>query len=173
MELTLVQQMLTNQYEAALCMLSECMERCPNDRWQEPVASHPFSTTVFHTLFYTDVYLGPGLDAVYEQPFHRNHLDQFEGYEELERRPPERTYAKPFLADYLQHCLEKMRTEVASETDASLAKDPGFDWLPFSRAEVHLYNIRHIHHHAAQLSLRLRLDGAEAAPWISSRWNDE
>ena len=36
----------------------------------------------------------------------------------------------------------------------------------FTRAELHLYNIRHIQHHAAQLILRLRLDTDVDIPWV-------
>jgi len=36
-----------------------------------------------------------------------------------------------------------------------------------SRAELHIYNIRHIQHYAAQLSLRLRLDTEVDIPWVS------
>jgi len=39
-----------------------------------------------------------------------------------------------------------------------------------TRAKLHVVNIRHIQHHAAQLSLRLRLDHQEDIPWFSSRW---
>jgi len=36
------------------------------------------------------------------------------------------------------------------------------------RAELHVYNIRRIQHHAAQLNLRLRLDTNVDIPWIGS-----
>jgi hypothetical protein len=42
----------------------------------------------------------------------------------------------------------------------------------FSRAELHVYNIRHIHHHAAQLSLRLRLDTGRGVDWVGSGWRE-
>jgi hypothetical protein len=32
----------------------------------------------------------------------------------------------------------------------------GFDWLPFNRFELHLYNMRHLQHHTGQLTERLR-----------------
>jgi hypothetical protein len=40
------------------------------------------------------------------------------------------------------------------------------------RAELHVYNIRHIQHHSAQLIMRLRLDCDVDVPWISSGWRD-
>ena len=48
----------------------------------------------------------------------------------------------------------------------------GFEWCRFSRGELHLYNIRHIQHHAAQLSMRLRLDAKAQVPWVGTGWKD-
>ncbi|KPJ52053.1 hypothetical protein AMJ39_08795 [candidate division TA06 bacterium DG_24] len=45
--------------------------------------------------------------------------------------------------------------------------DPsGFPWLPFNRFELHLYNIRHIQHHAGQLIERLRSQGVTDFEWV-------
>jgi hypothetical protein len=41
-----------------------------------------------------------------------------------------------------------------------------------SRAELHIYNIRHIQHHAGQLSLRLRLETGEGVDWVGSGWRE-
>ena len=45
----------------------------------------------------------------------------------------------------------------AGATGFGLITDDGYDlWLPFSRLELHLYNLRHIQHHTGQLSAYLR-----------------
>ncbi len=72
----------------------------------------------------------------------------------------------------MRHCRAKAKAVVDAETEDSLAQRPGFDWLEFSRAEVHVYNIRHIHHHAAQLSLHLSQKTGEAVAWQSSGWDN-
>jgi hypothetical protein len=59
-----------------------------------------------------------------------------------------------------------------SETEESLREIVEFDWLSLERAELHVYNIRHIQHHAAQLSLRLRLDTGDGIPWVGSGWRE-
>ena len=43
-------------------------------------------------------------------------------------------------------------------------------WLPFARAELYVYNIRHIRHHAAQLILRLKSSADMDVPWARSGW---
>ena len=170
--LELYKQLIADQFEAALCMHSAAIDECPHARWHEPVAQWRFSQAAFHALFFTDVYLGRELAELREQAFHREHVDQFGDYEELERRPPQALYDKTFVGAYLQHCRDKAQRTVASETAESLARRPGFDWLKFSRAEVHVYNLRHIQHHAAQLGLVLRNETGTGVDWVGSGWGE-
>jgi hypothetical protein len=51
-----------------------------------------------------------------------------------------------------------------------LAGPSGFRRRKCSRAELHVYNVRHIQHHAAQLILRLRLDTDVDVPWVGQAW---
>jgi hypothetical protein len=167
-----VKQLFANQYHAALCTLNLCIDRCPDDRWHERVANWKFSNLVFHTLFFTDVYLGLNEPAVRDQPFHRENADFFAEYEELADRAPVRVYDKPSLSKYLNFCRGKVDQVIAVQTSESLAAPNGFGRKNMSRAELHVYSIRHIQHHAAQLSLRLRLDVAADIPWVGSGWKE-
>lgn len=170
----LYKRLIGNQYEACLRMLWEAIERCPDEAWEKPVASHAFCQAVFHTLFATDMYLGPNLEALREQAYHKEHTAVFRDYEELEDKKPEQMYDRADLLDYLGFCRAKARAVVAAETEASLAGPSGFPWLDrvgITRAELHVYTIRHIHHHAAQLSLRHRLDGRDGVPWCKTGWD--
>lgn len=171
--LDLYQSVITDQLDAAFAMLDECVENCPDELWHEPVAEWKFCQVAFHALFFSDVYLGKNLDSLYEQPFHRQHADEFGDYEDLKPERPRATYEKVFVRTYSRHCRGKAKAVLAAETEESLARRPGFDWLDFSRAEVHVYNIRHLHHHAAQLSLHLRRLTGEGASWQSSGWTDD
>jgi hypothetical protein len=119
-----------------------------------------------------DYYLGQDEHSLRDQPFHREHAEFFRDYEELEHREPELLYDRPSIQSYLAHCRSKASQAIAAETAESLAAPCGFGRKTFSRAELHVYNIRHIQHHAAQLSLRLRIDFREDIPWIGSGWRD-
>lgn len=163
---------VAHQYEAALCTLNACVVRCPPDAWAGRVGELTFSQVAFHALIFADLYLGRDLDAIRRQPFHRENVDWFADYEEFEPRPPVRLYEKPPILTYLEHCRAKAADSVAAETAETLNGPSGFDWLRFNRAELHVYNVRHLQHHAAQLSLRLRLDAREAVPWVSSGWRE-
>ena len=92
---------ILNQYEAALRMLDECIERCPDESWNAPVANNPFCQAVFHALFFTDLYLHPNVDTLQDQPFHKEHPDFFRDYEETLDKL--NTSTKPTLRLYIRH----------------------------------------------------------------------
>ena len=163
-------QLIANQFEAALSTLNICVNKCPEAAWNARVANLKFCQVVFHTLFFSDYYLGPNSDSFREQLFHRENKEFFRRYEELEDRPQVELYDKPAIKKYLKHCREKASAVVAAETLEILDGPSGFKRRIGSRAELHVYNIRHIQHHAAQLSLRLRIDHQIEIPWIGSGW---
>ncbi len=74
-----IKTMLVNQYEAALSMLKAAVDQCPDSMWQGRVAHYPFSQVVHHTLFFTDLYLGPDDESFQDQPFHLQHETLFAG----------------------------------------------------------------------------------------------
>ena len=76
------------------------------------------------------------------------------------------------VLSYLQHVRRKARETVAWESAEVLAGTSGFRRRNCTRAELHVYNIRHIQHHAAQLILRLRLDTDVDVPWVGHAWQD-
>ena len=162
-------KIVANQFEAALCTLNICINKCPEADWNVPVGNLKYCQVAFHTLFFTDFYLGPNADSFREQPFHRENKDFFRHYEELEDRPQVLLYEKPKIEQYLKHCRDKAAEVIAHETARVLTSPSGFRRRR-SRAELHLYSIRHIQHHAAQLSLRLRIDHGINIPWVASGW---
>lgn len=170
--LEVVKTSISNQYAAALCTLGACINRCPESSWDAPVVSHPFCRMAFHTLFFADYYLEPHERTFRGQPFHLVHAHIFRDYEELEYREPKLLYERASVKAYLEHCRNKVPAVIDAETAESLAAPCGFPRKSFSRAELHVYNIRHIQHHAAQMSLRLRIDFQEDVPWFGSGWRD-
>jgi len=163
---------MTNQFEAVFCSMNACIERCPVAGWDGPVVNLRFCQVVFHALFFSDYYLGENEAAFRLQPFHSDNPGIFRDYEELQDRPQQQTYDKATTRRYLAHCRGKAVAVITAETMQSLSAECAFARRNFSRAEMHACNIRHIHHHVAQLSLRLRLDHNEVIPWIDSGWRD-
>ena len=168
--LDLYREVTINQYLASFATLADCIRQCSDEQWKNPVGNHGFDQVVFHTLFFADAYLSIDLATAKQQDFHAKHSAVFDGYAELEDHPPQRRYERDFLLAYVDHCRTKAETVVGAETEGSLAVRPGYDWQTFSRAELHVYNIRHIHHHVAQLSLCLRRDQGVGVDWVRSGW---
>jgi hypothetical protein len=169
-----LKQLLTNQYEASLSALNLCVARCPDQNWNKPVANWNFCQAAFHVIFFADLYLQPtdDEDVFKRQPFHQQNKAIFRDYEEIADRLPVLLYDKPFVMTYLRHVRTKAQETIAGESAETLAGPSGFHWQKCSRAELHVYNIRHIQHHAAQFSLRLRLDAGVDIPWVGHAWKD-
>ncbi len=171
--LDVTKTLIAQQFEAALCTLAACVDRCPDTMWDRPVGTLKFCQVAFHTLFYTDYYLQRVEDEFRRQAYHREHADVFRDYEELEPCEQQLLYDKPAIRDYLSYCRRKLAERLAAETAESLAAPCGFRRRTgMSQAELYIYNLRHVQHHAAQMSLRLRLDADVEIPWIAAGWRE-
>jgi hypothetical protein len=167
-----LKDLTTNQFEAALSTLNACIDKCPDSAWNGPVVNLKFCQAAFHTLFYTDYYLGQTDEDFRQEAFHRENAHVFLDYEELEPRAPVHVYERAWIKAYLRYCLERCRDVVSAETVESLTAKTKFPRKDFSRAEMHVYNIRHLQHHSAQLIMRLRIDFQADMPWFKSGWQE-
>lgn len=123
--------------------------------------------------FLRTIILDQDEESLDQQQFHRDNKDFFRDYEELQDRKQELRYDRPSIKNYLEHCREKARQVIVAETEETLKAPCGFPNKLFSRAELYLYSLRHIQHHAAQLILRLRLDHNAEFPWVGSGWRND
>ena len=166
-----VRQILSSQFEASLSMVHQCVKACRPEHWEGKIANDTFRQVAYHTLFCTDMYLSISEDKFQPRDFHRIGGD--------ERAPTispglsqEETLAYAIL------CRQKVGESLAIESIESLKGPSGFSWRQISRGELHIYNIRHIQHHAGQFSAYLRrVDGAlrdpKALPWNGWGWTVE
>jgi hypothetical protein len=162
----LFRTVVASQFEASLCMLHRFIERCPEEHWEGPIAKYPFWMVAYHTLCFVDYYLSRG-----EADFRPRVAEGIhpKGMAELEEEYPSRTFGREELLAYSTICREKLASTMASETPESLGGGTGFSRLTFTRAELHLYNMRHIQHHAGQLGAFLRRLGVDAG-WVKAGW---
>jgi hypothetical protein len=164
---TLIRSGVAGQYGAALEMLRECLVRADAVSWLGSIGRFPFWHVAYHTLYITDLYLSAREAAFRPQPFHR------EDYDVLGPPPGaaekkvvvDRPYDRETLLGYAGLCRRRAKRAVEEETDADWAGPSGFSWLPFSRLELHLYNIRHLQHHTGQLAAALRRSGDCGVRW--------
>lgn len=157
---------IASQLEAGLCMFDECVRACPDEHWDSPIAKYPFWLVAYHTLCYVDCYLSRGSAVFSPRPdLHPK------GMQEYEEEYPSRRFERDELVRYIGICRAKVRTELEADDDVSLASPSGFSWLPFTRAELHLYNLRHLSHHTGQLTAFLRRVGVETG-WVKMGWKE-
>lgn len=165
MEESQIIRQLISQYRASLAMLRQAIELCPEDLWWSPNYLNRYWHVAYHALFYTHLYVNASEGEFTPWPKHRpacRLLGSRPGAPAEERVIPE-PYSKADLLEYHQICCEEV---VAQVPKLPLDAGSGFDWLPFNRFELHLYNIRHLQHHTGQLTGRLRTVSDVGVSWI-------
>ncbi len=166
----LITSMLQSQFTASFKMFGDCIEKCPADAWDQPVQNCTFRHAAYHGLFFADLYLSNSIEEFESQVYHSDNSAIFDGFDELEDNSHQSSHDQTTLAGYLEFCKDKAQKTLASETAETLADTAGFSWLKCCRAESHIYNIRHIQHHAAHLSLALRRHDGTDIPWAKGDW---
>jgi uncharacterized damage-inducible protein DinB len=165
--MSFLNDILSSQFEAALCMMHHCIKACPPKDWEGKIANATFRQVAYHTLFFVDFYLSPSAESFQLRDLHQSGGD--------ERGPT----VSPGLSisqtlSYLDICRRKAIEALAAETEQVLQGPCGFP-RKLSRGELHIYNIRHIQHHTGQLSAHLRrldptLADSKLLPWVGSGW---
>jgi DinB superfamily len=175
---------LWRQFGAAIDMLENALVACPASLWQErlwSVSPPPeflpqfaeFWYVTFHALVWLDLYLSgvPEEEFAPPAPFAQGVLDSVEAL-------PERPYTKEELRAYLMSTRQKCHTQLLELTDEQARRPVEYPWSkvqPISYLELHLYTLRHVQEHAAQLSLFLGQHGIpdEALDWVTQAKADE
>ncbi len=159
---------LRGQYHAALVMLQQAVERCPEDLWNSSAHPNRFWHVAYHALFFTHLYLQPNDAAFQAWEYHR------EEYQFLGRLPwpphdaPKigESYAKAEVLAYGRYCAA-MVNDAVDHLDLS-APDCGFWWYQMPKLAHQMVNIRHLQHHAGQLADRLRAAAHVGIDWIGA-----
>ncbi len=152
--------LLWRQFGAAIDMLETAIAACPEPIWSERSRRPEVWYVAYHALFWLDLYLSESAEGFAPPPpFTLDELDP-------DGRQPPRAYTKAELLAYLEHGRRKCRALVADLTEAKGRRRFAFGSVDMSVAELCLYNLRHVQHHAAQLNLILR-QSIDAAPrWV-------
>jgi DinB superfamily len=161
-----VQSALKSQYHAALKTLHEVIEKCPEQMWNDPGDSAPFWRVVYHTLFFTHLYLQKDEAAFKPWHRHRDEAQYIASVSRHEHRPPKpcEPFTRAELLEYWDACNGMIDVGVDA-LDLS-APQCGFPWYKMPTLEHQIVNIRHIQHHAAILSSRLRRSTGIAIAWV-------
>jgi hypothetical protein len=148
------------QFGAAIDMLANAMDQCPEEVWSDRTQNPEFWYVAFHTLFYLDLYLSDSeIGFKPPAPFTLDEMDE-------RGLMPERVYTKDELRAYVKHGRSKCRERIRMMSDEVASRRCGFSWLDLSVGEMLLYNLRHVQHHAGQLNLILRQRVNTAPRWV-------
>jgi len=154
-----------NQYHAALSMLRQAIEKCPDSLWADATYVNPYWRIVYHTLYFVHLYSRPSMYDFTPWEHHQTGIQDMDDVPapddilelmEHAHRPPQtgEPYTKFQMMDYWAFCDGLV--DDAVDSMEITAAESGFSWYPISKLEHQLVAIRHIQHHTAQLGVLLR-----------------
>ena len=156
---------IKSQYLATLAMLRQTIEKCPDNLWDAANQTNRFWHVAYHALFYTHLYLQISGDAFTPWEKHSGNLEILGATPWPPHTKPE--IGEPFTKNEILDYLELCTNEVVVQTDKLVFDDPsGFEWLPFNKFELQLYNIRHLQHHVGELSDQLFTQAQIEVDWV-------
>jgi hypothetical protein len=153
------------QFGAAIDMLENAMQQCPEKLWFDRTQQPEFWYLVYHTLFWLDFYLSDSAEGFAPPaPFTLDEMDPAGII-------PQQPYRKEALHSYLKHGRQKCRKRIDDLTRKKAGQRWVYGSIDFSVGELLLYNMRHVQHHAAQLNLILRQVTNSAPRWVRREKN--
>ncbi len=153
-------QFIWAQLGAAIDTLENCINTCPDEIWSDRTPRLEYWYACFHTLFWLDYYLTEDLSNFKPpEPF---------GMEEMDPDGvlPDRVYSKAELLTYLNFGRDKAHHIIESLSYEQATRPIELRRATISFAELLLYVMRHLQHHAAQLNLILREKANIAPSWV-------
>ena len=159
---------LKTQYHAALRMLREAIERCPDDLWTAEGYENATWHVAYHAAFYGHLYLMPDEEAF--TPWER-HREQYEFLGSLPWPPHDppaigEPYTREDVLAYVDH-VDGLVNATIDATDLS-AEACGFWWYELPKLDHLILSIRHVQHHAGQLAERVRRHAGQGVDWAAS-----
>jgi hypothetical protein len=153
---------LWQQFGAAIDTLDDALRLCPDRLWEtvlwedeEDPRYGQFWFIAYHTLFWTDLFLGGSYDDFKPPaPFIRGQL-------------PDSPYMKDDVHAYLRQCRQKCKAMIDSLTDEQARQVCTFAWMEPTYLELQLYSMRHVQEHAAQLNMVLGHRGITGQDWVA------
>ena len=156
-----IKSAIIDQYGAALEMLRQAIIKCPEASWDSAQDRKKFWLVAYHALFYTYLYLHDSLKTFKPWGKHRPDIHRLGALSE--RSEIGQPYSREEMLEFLDLCRQIAAEQVAS---LDFEAESGFEWLPFNKLELQLYNIRHLQHHTAELIEWLGANEGIDVDWV-------
>ncbi len=157
-----IHKVIQSQYLAALEMTKGAIENCPEQIWDAGKDKNRFWHLAYHALFYMHLYLQP-TEADFVNWTKARQFRSLGDPPETNGKTDDVPYSKAELLEYVEFCRNQVK-EVVPHLD--LHAESGFHWLPFSKLELQIYNIRHLMQHTGELLERLWVDAEVEVRWV-------
>lgn len=159
---------ICSQYHASLEMLKSAIVKCPPALWNDPGAKTKFWHVAYHALFYTHLYLQNSEQTFNPWARHKPNY-QFMGpvpWPPHDKPKLEEPYSQEDILAYLEFCQNEVEEKMVllNPDDES-----GFSWLPFTKMELQIYNIRHLQQHTGELMERLGSQANIEVDWVGMK----
>ena len=162
-----VRSALKAHYHGALRTLHQVIAECPDSVWCDATDGFaPIWRVTYHTLYFAHFYLQPNQDSFTPWAQHREEAQFLTSVPHDSDRPPAslEPYTRDDLLEYWSLC-DGMIDGGVDALDLS-APECGFPWYQMAKLEHQIVSIRHIQHHAAILSFRLRRSTGIEVHWV-------
>lgn len=163
-----VRAAIASQFHAALSMLAQTIERCPDALWYADGDKPAFWRVAYHALFYVHLYAQRDIGAFTRWERHRMDHEQLGPPPWAPEQMPRigEPYSQRDVLDFLAVCRE----QIDAHTPAlDLLGPSGFEWIPLNKLELQTYSIRHLQQHVGELSGRLDREANISIDWIGQK----
>src|ERR1700738_5308421 len=118
---------LISQYRSSLKMLMDTIEKCPENLWENNTYESAYWRIVYHSLFYTALYLSESADSFVSWTGHIINYNCL-GSLTHDNKPIiiKNSYTKADMADYAQSIYNSLDNVVTNLSDN---ESSGFEWL--------------------------------------------
>lgn len=161
---------LASQYRASLEMLRSAIEKTPEAQWNNEDCDNPNWQLAYHVLWSVKFYLGANPESYVPWSNAIEGAESLGGSQDWENPDPgvriDGFHTKNELLSFIVSVEKSLKNAIEQ---LPLHENSGFEWYPYSRLELHINTIRHIQHHTAQITERLKGKGISDFPW----WADQ
>jgi hypothetical protein len=172
LDLETLRDILKSQYRASIAMLTDAIEKYPDELWLSDGHTNAPWQLAYHTLFFTDYYSRPTWENFTPWLTHGVETQNNDGIP----GPPDPKSTLPLMPEpftkeqvlaYAKYCDEMIGETIDTMDIAN--PESGFYWYKVSKLEHQIITIRHTQHGAAQLADRLRKLTDQGVKWVGAR----